>query len=60
MPSTPENRSSMKGMKRESGHPKSVAQDEGHAGERGHQSGVVFKIPSGHPDLSCVKTPQHK
>ena len=60
MPSTPENRKSEKGMARASGHPKSVAQDEGHAGERGHQSGVVFKIPSGHPDLSCVKTPQHK
>ena len=50
----------MKGEARASGHPKTVAQDEGHAGEKGHQKGVVFKIPSGHPDLSCVKTPEHR
>lgn len=58
-----ENKPSMKGMKRESGHPSTVAgiEEHTHAGERGHQGGVVFKIPGGLPDHSCVmKTPEVK
>lgn len=57
-----ENKASEKGMKRESGHPNSVSNIEHtHAGERGHQKGVVFKIPQGLPDHSCVmSTPEHK
>ena len=42
-----ENKSSKKGEKRESGHPSSVAGIEGehdHAGEKGHQDGVVFRL----------------
>ena len=46
-----ENKSSEKGMKRESGHPKTVAEDEGHAGEKGRQGGVVFKLPK---DSDCT------
>lgn len=56
-----ENKSSMKGMKRESGHPNSVSGIEHtHAGERGQNKGVVFKIPQGHPELCNVKSPQHR
>ena len=54
-----ENKSSMKGERKESGHPRSVAEDEGHAGERGHQGGVVFKLPKDCVDHSKVRTPQH-
>lgn len=55
-----ENKGSVKGMARESGHPKSVAEDEGHAGERGHQKGVVFKLPKDCVDHSNVRSPEHK
>jgi hypothetical protein len=57
-----ENKASEKGMKRESGHPNSVSSIEHtHAGERGHQGGVVFKIPQGLCDHSDVmSTPEHK
>ena len=55
-----ENKSSVKGMKRESGHPKSVAEDEGHAGEKGRQGGVVFKMPKDCVDHSNVRSPEHK
>jgi hypothetical protein len=57
-----ENKPSMKGMKRESGHPNSVSGIEHtHAGEKGQQKGVVFKIPQGLCDHSDVmSTPEHK
>ena len=55
-----QNKSSEKGMKRESGHPKSVAEDEGHAGEKGRQGGVVFKMPKDCVDHSSVRSPEHK
>ena len=55
-----QNKSSEKGMKRESGHPKSVAEDEGHAGEKGRQGGVVFKMPKDCVDHSNVRSPEHK
>lgn len=49
MPHMPkgENRSSERGMKHESGHPKSVAgiEEHSHAGEQGANHGVVFKLP---------------
>jgi hypothetical protein len=53
MPPGGENKSSHKGMKKESGHPKSVAgiEDHNHAGERGHQDGVVFRLPK---DSDCT------
>ena len=54
----------MKGMAKESGHPSSVKGIEGehgHAGEKGSNKGVVFKIPSGLCDHSDVmSTPEHK
>ena len=57
-----ENKPSMKGMKRESGHPSSVAGIEGehsHAGEKGHQGGVVFKIPKTCDHSDVMSTPEH-
>ena len=60
MPPGGENKSSMKGMAKASGHPKSVAEDEGHAGERGRQDSVVFKLPASVTDHSCVRSPEHK
>jgi hypothetical protein len=51
MPPGGENKSNMKGEAKASGHPKSVAEDEGHAGERGMNHGVVFKLPK---DSECT------
>jgi general stress protein YciG len=60
-----ENKSSEKGMARESGHPNSVSNimhDRNHAGEKGRQGGTVWRMPKDHEisDHSCVRTPQHK
>lgn len=61
MPSTPENKASTKGMKRESGHPSSVSGIEySRAGEKGRNEGQVFKIPQDHPEVCNVRTPEHK
>ena len=55
-----ENKASERGMKRESGHPNSVSGIEGeHAGERGHQKGVVFKIPTTCDHSDVMSTPEH-
>jgi hypothetical protein len=51
MPPGGQNKSSMKGMAKASGHPKSVAEDEGHAGERSVNKGVVFTLPK---DSECT------
>lgn len=47
MPPGGENKSSHKGMKKESGHPHTVAgiEEHSHAGEQGANHGVVFKLP---------------
>ena len=58
-----ENKASEKGMGKhlDRGQPNSVSQIEGeHAGERGHQGGVVFKMPKDVTDHSCVRTPEHR
>lgn len=60
MPPGGENKSSKKGMAKASGHPKSVAEDEGHAGERHRQGGVVFTLPASCVDHSNVRSPEHK
>jgi hypothetical protein len=60
MPKLPnENRASEGGMKRTSGHPTTVAKEEGHAGEKGHQGGVVFKIPKTCDHSDVMSTPEH-
>jgi len=56
-----ENKASEKGMARASGHPNSVsAIEQHHAGERGHQGGVVFRLPKDADctDHSRVRTPE--
>lgn len=58
-----ENKASEKGMARASGHPNSVSGIEhNHAGEKGHQAGVVFRMPkdSECTDHSRVRSPEHK
>jgi hypothetical protein len=35
-------------------------EEHGHAGEQGHQGGVVFKLPKDYVDHSCVRTPEKK
>lgn len=60
-----ENRASMKGQAKH--HPSNKAEsvsgiedEHGHAGEKGRQSGVVFKLPRDYVDHSCVRTPEKK
>ena len=63
MPGPKENKASEVGMAtRGGGHAESVKGIEGehgHAGEKGSQGGVVFKIPN-YVDHSCVRTPEKK
>lgn len=52
MPGKNENKSSMKGMARESGHPKTVKSDEKCGSSNG--DGIQFPIHN-HPDKSVVR-----
>jgi hypothetical protein len=57
-----ENKASEKGMAHVHGQPNSIRQVTGnHAGERGHQIGVVFRLPkdSEVSDHSKVRSPEH-
>ena len=62
MPPGAENKGSMKGeaKKRTEHRQESVAgiEEHTHAGERGPNGGVVFKLPKDYVDHSCVRTPE--
>ena len=56
-----ENKASEKGEAKVRGQPNSVSGIEGtHAGERGHQGGVVFRLPKDCVDHSRVHTPEKR
>ena len=58
MPGKPENRESMKGMAKESGHPKTVKGIE-KVGSSNHD-GIRFGCFKDHPDKSRVRSPESK
>lgn len=56
MPGKPENKQSMKGMAKESGHPSSVKSIEKIGSSGGH--GIRFGAFKDHPDKSKVRGPK--